>query len=86
MQSCRAGDGAAGRRLTISDARIGYRLSGCRPGLSLSFDGHQRELASKRLLGNAPPWPRLQPCTMNDGTDGVAALRQIVVMAGVGAT
>ena len=30
---CKAGDETAGRRLTFSDARIGYRLSGFRPGL-----------------------------------------------------
>jgi hypothetical protein len=33
MQACKAGDGTAGRRLTFSDARVGYRLSGFRPGL-----------------------------------------------------
>jgi len=42
MWLCKAGDGAAGCRLTFSDARIGYRLSGFRPGLSHSYSGHRQ--------------------------------------------
>src|SRR5689334_3480090 len=33
MGLCKAGDGRAGRRLTGSDARVGYRRSDFRPGL-----------------------------------------------------
>src|SRR5215217_3629652 len=33
MKSCKAGGGPVGRRLTCSDARVGYRLSDYRPGL-----------------------------------------------------
>lgn len=33
MELCKAGDRPAGRRLTCSDARVGYRRSEFRPGL-----------------------------------------------------
>ena len=49
MKSCKAGDGPAGRRLTCSDARVGYRLSDFRPGLLPCLTtGVSAKLASKR--------------------------------------
>ena len=62
MRSCKAGDGAAGRRLTFSDARIGYRLSGFRPGLSHSYSGHRLKAglqASARECPTVAPSPAM---------------------------
>src|SRR5208282_2409296 len=58
------------------DTACPVAVRGC-PSLTT---GISTKLASKRLLGNAPPWPRLQPCTTNDAIGGVAAWRQIGVM------
>jgi hypothetical protein len=54
MRSYKAGDGAAGRRLTFSDARIGYRLSGFRPGLSLSYSGHRLKAGLQAFARECP--------------------------------
>ena len=63
MQACKAGDGTAGRRLTISDARVGYRLSGFRPGLVPVLTRASARNRPRRVCGSSPPWPRPQPCT-----------------------
>ncbi len=52
MWSCKAGDGTAGRRLTCSDARVGYRLSDFRPGLVPVLQrASARKPAAKRSTG-----------------------------------
>jgi hypothetical protein len=63
MYSCKAGDGTAGRRLTCSDARVGYRISGFRPGLVPVL---QRASARGWPPSGAREFPtvsRPQPCT-----------------------
>jgi len=63
QQACKAGDGTAGRRLTFSDARVGYRLSGFRPGLVPVLRRASARGRPPSVIGSSPPWPRPQPCT-----------------------
>jgi len=70
IQACKAGDGTAGRRLTFSDARIGYRLSGFRPGLVPVLRRASAHSRPQSGCGISPPWPRPQPCT----TDFIVAI------------
>ena len=55
---CKAGDGTAGRRLTCSDARVGYRISGFRPGLVPVL---QRASARSRPPSGAREFPTVVP-------------------------
>lgn len=62
MWLCRAGGEAARRRLTISDARIGYRMSGLRPGLLPVLhraSAHGRPPSVRREFPTVAPPPAL---------------------------
>jgi hypothetical protein len=63
MQACKVGDRIAGRRLTISDARVGYRLSGFRPRLVPVLRRASANGWPRRVCGSSPPWSCPQPRT-----------------------
>lgn len=76
MWLCRAGGEAVRRRLTISDARIGYRMSGLRPGLPPVLHraaAHGRPPSVRREFPTVAPPPALH----NVEDDAVAPVSEV---------
>ena len=81
---CKAGDGTAGRRLTCSDARVGYRISGFRPGLVPVL---QRASARSRPPSGAREFPTVVSSpALHNGCSSFLVLFPLLNHAHQGAT